>query len=491
MGQAMPAGAKVGGATMSGLTAGVAQLFLNNQLNETVTSRPRGFLNWMVLDEMELKMVAGNYGTLQVPEITGTMPAQPMLAAGGSEITVQKNGYLFVFVSNASEGAVYFDDLSVTHTPGPLLEEHHYYPSGLEMFALGSSASNGHVRNRYAYQGQERENTFALNLNEFEARHYDPQLGRWMVPDPANQFPSPYVGMGNEWVNGVDPDGRVFIAGKVIAAIVGGIANVAKNWEEISSSRDFGTGFIRALGYAASGAAGAYAGYVWGGGSFAGGLHGALLGGGLTAKWSEMTYRTTDDDMQYIARGFSASLMGKNFGKAVDKGFKLNPRHFSPEELTKKDAIDAEMQRNPLKFLYKINSKAISLNEKIVEKGVSNVAAKYGTYGKYGTSNYGSNFYSTALWTGAISGAVNFGLTEGIASLNGLTNLGYSGNALFTGLGYGLGSYYADWFKNQAMYHNLNNKYRKAFDENKIQTRFWSAIQGLGLFAMVDFGYDY
>jgi hypothetical protein len=155
--------------------------------------------------------------------IISTTPAQLRQAAGGADITITKNacllkgqGYLFVFVSNESQGSVYFDDLTVTHTPGPLLEEHHYYPTGLEMFALSSSAGNGHVKNRYGYQGQERENTFALNLSEFEARHYacpdeggDPQLGRWMVPDPANpcltkgqEFASPYVGMGNEWVSG-------------------------------------------------------------------------------------------------------------------------------------------------------------------------------------------------------------------------------------------------------------------------------------------------
>ncbi len=60
----------------------------------------------MVLDEMDLKMVAGYYGVEQVPEINSiSTPAQLMQAAGGSEITVHKNGYLFVFVSNASEAA--------------------------------------------------------------------------------------------------------------------------------------------------------------------------------------------------------------------------------------------------------------------------------------------------------------------------------------------------------------------------------------------------
>ena len=175
--------------------------------------------------------------------------------AGGAGVPISKNGYLFVFVSNEiarfahatqsnqqasgqSLGSVYFDDLTIQHTPGNLLEacpdeggNYHYHPTGLEMFALSSIATNGHTRNRYGYQGQEHENTFALNLNEFEARHYacpdkggNYQTGRWMVPDPALQFPSPYVGMGNHWVSGVDPDGRAVVLGaKLVGAIIGGI----------------------------------------------------------------------------------------------------------------------------------------------------------------------------------------------------------------------------------------------------------------------------
>jgi hypothetical protein len=45
---------------------------------------------------------------------------------------------------------------------------------------------------------------------DYGARYYDPQLGRWHTPDPANQFGSPYVGLGNNPVNGTDPDGKFF-----------------------------------------------------------------------------------------------------------------------------------------------------------------------------------------------------------------------------------------------------------------------------------------
>ncbi len=36
---------------------------------------------------------------------------------------------------------------------------------------------------------------------------YDPAIGRWMSRDPAGQYASPYVGMGNNPVDHVDPDG--------------------------------------------------------------------------------------------------------------------------------------------------------------------------------------------------------------------------------------------------------------------------------------------
>ena len=36
---------------------------------------------------------------------------------------------------------------------------------------------------------------------------YDPTIGRWLSTDPYDQFASPYLGMGNDPVNNVGPDG--------------------------------------------------------------------------------------------------------------------------------------------------------------------------------------------------------------------------------------------------------------------------------------------
>ena len=57
-------------------------------------------------------------------------------------------------------------------------------------------------------------------LNYFGARYLDPMLGMWTSVDPKRQFASPYLYAGNGYnpVNGVDPDGNVFVddAGKAL-----------------------------------------------------------------------------------------------------------------------------------------------------------------------------------------------------------------------------------------------------------------------------------
>ena len=58
---------------------------------------------------------------------------------------------------------------------------------------------------RYAYQGQEKDTE--TDKEAFQLRLWDGRIGRWLTTDPYGQFSSPYMGMGNNPISLVDPDG--------------------------------------------------------------------------------------------------------------------------------------------------------------------------------------------------------------------------------------------------------------------------------------------
>ena len=81
-----------------------------------------------------------------------------------------------------------------------------YYPFGMTM--AGLEYRRGDIQeNDYLYQGKELNAEHDLNWYDFHARMFDSGLGRWMVADPADQFASSYIGMGNMPTIAVDPDG--------------------------------------------------------------------------------------------------------------------------------------------------------------------------------------------------------------------------------------------------------------------------------------------
>ncbi len=68
---------------------------------------------------------------------------------------------------------------------------------------------NRHVQGnyRYGYQGEYAETDPETYMPAFELRLYDPRINRWIAPDPHKEFSSPYLAMGNNWINKIDPDG--------------------------------------------------------------------------------------------------------------------------------------------------------------------------------------------------------------------------------------------------------------------------------------------
>jgi RHS repeat-associated protein len=58
---------------------------------------------------------------------------------------------------------------------------------------------------RYAFQGQEKDGE--TGMEAFELRLWDGRIGRWSTIDPEGQYFSPYLGMGNNPVSRIDPNG--------------------------------------------------------------------------------------------------------------------------------------------------------------------------------------------------------------------------------------------------------------------------------------------
>jgi len=173
--------------------------------NQYSTSLPRAYLTILFFDE-RFNYVAE--GSTSQPVQTSGDGATPLVLAN---IKAPKNGYVYIYVSNESDEPVYFDNLQVQHVRGRIMEENHYYAFGLKIAGISSrelaDAAEGHVDNPNGYQGDFSEMDDEIGWNDFELRNYDPQIGRWIQQDPYDQFESPYIGMGNDPVNNVDPDG--------------------------------------------------------------------------------------------------------------------------------------------------------------------------------------------------------------------------------------------------------------------------------------------
>ena len=71
--------------------------------------------------------------------------------------------------------------------------------------AKTSCPANGAYR--YGYQGEFAEKDSETDWNSFELRQYDSEIGRWLSTDPYGQYWSPYMAMGNDPSNRIDPDG--------------------------------------------------------------------------------------------------------------------------------------------------------------------------------------------------------------------------------------------------------------------------------------------
>ena len=144
---------------------------------------------------------------------------QPLVEESGSSQTLNIYGPGGVIIAQvATESAtggtpttetryLLHDHLGSTRV---VLDSNNQVLGSFDYSPFGETTPTGNVANvAYRYTGQEVNG--ALGTYNYHARQYDAGVGRFLRVDPARQFASPYVYVGNNPINGVDPTGGIDI----------------------------------------------------------------------------------------------------------------------------------------------------------------------------------------------------------------------------------------------------------------------------------------
>ncbi len=201
-------------------------------------------------------------------------------------------------------------NLRLTYRAGPdgkplITQETHYDPWGVELVGITSQS-----RNPDLFQGKERQEEFGLLWDDFGARQYDPQLGRWhgvdaMAGAGGQERFSPYSAMLNNPVNITDPDGNCPVCiGFMVGIFASSIGHMIRGTQPQNIGQFLLPGVI--------GAAGA-------------GVGGAVLGAfGNAASgvgWSSVgAYATSGAAAGFVGGGINALATGGNFWQQAGMG---------------------------------------------------------------------------------------------------------------------------------------------------------------------------
>ncbi len=163
---------------------------------------PAAYLNYLMFDE-GMNLLTGESGFVGIPDSANGTP-QPLSV----DYFVNSRGYLFMYLSNesnssTSSNAVYWDDLKITHHESPIVQVDDYYPFGgvFNSYTLGT-------KNNYLFG--EKELQEETQVYDFEARMYDPWLGRFNSIDPLTDLSrkwTPYAYSNDNPIRFNDPTG--------------------------------------------------------------------------------------------------------------------------------------------------------------------------------------------------------------------------------------------------------------------------------------------